>query len=143
MRIFGVPEREAPRIARIAVLDLTEPSHGNATGIGLADVTTARLEAKLDRHATYLNCTTSTYVQRAFLPMVAPTDQDAILLALRSLGLPEGARPRVALIHNTLQVDTLWVSEAVADELRGQPALTVADLVAPLVFDPAGNLIVT
>jgi hypothetical protein len=142
MRIFGAPEPTAPRIARITVLDLTEPSHGNATGIGLADVTTARLEAKLDRHATYLNCTTSTYVQRAFLPIVAPTDHDAILMALRSLGLPEGIRPRVALIHNTLQVDTLWVSEAVADELRGQPALSVADLVESLVFDPAGNLII-
>lgn len=141
MRIFGVPEPPAPRIARIAVLDLTDASHGNATGIGLADVTTARLEAKIDRQATYLNCITSTYVQRAFLPMVAPTDRDAILLALRSLGLADPARARVARIRNTLELETLWVSGPVAEELRGRPGLTVARTARALRFDPEGNLL--
>lgn len=141
MRMFGVDEPASPRIARIAVLDLTDASHGNATGIGLADVTTARLEAKVDRHATYLNCITSTNVQRAFLPIVAPTDREAVTLALRSLGLADAAHARVARIPNTLELERLWVSEPVAAELRGRPSLSAGDEAHPLAFDDAGNLL--
>lgn len=141
MRIHGVPEPAAPRIGRIAVLDLTEASHGNATGVGLADVTTARLEARVDRHATYLNCITSTYVLRAFLPMVAPTDHDAIAMALASLGLADPGRARVARIRNTLELETLWVSAAVAAELRGRSDLHVAAEAVPFRFDAGGSLL--
>ena len=40
--IAGVAEPAAPRVRRIVVLGLTEASHGNGLGIGLADVTTRR-----------------------------------------------------------------------------------------------------
>src|SRR5262245_1743461 len=44
MLIEASPEAETnnPRIVRIAVLDISPESHGNATGIGLADLTTNR-----------------------------------------------------------------------------------------------------
>src|SRR6266849_5993306 len=41
--VEGEPEFETPRITRICALDLSPESHGNGTGIGLADLTTARL----------------------------------------------------------------------------------------------------
>ncbi len=40
--VFGEGEPDSPRITRIAVCDLTEKSHGNAIGVGLADFTTRR-----------------------------------------------------------------------------------------------------
>ena len=42
MKIEGTTEPESPRIKAIVVTDLTDASHGNACGIGLADVTTRR-----------------------------------------------------------------------------------------------------
>ncbi|MCL5046713.1 MAG: nickel-dependent lactate racemase, partial [Actinobacteria bacterium] len=50
-RIQGVPEPDSPRVSRLVVLDLSESSHGNATGIGLADFTTRRLVSKADWHS--------------------------------------------------------------------------------------------
>src|SRR5581483_12140102 len=36
------PEFESPKITRICVLDVSPESHGNATGVGIADLTTER-----------------------------------------------------------------------------------------------------
>jgi hypothetical protein len=115
-RIFGVSEPESPRIARIAVLDLDDASHGNATGIGLADFTTERLYRKIDKQATYLNCLTSTYVQRAMIPIVLETDREAILAAIQSLALEDVDQLRIAVIDNTLDLETLYLSETVFRE---------------------------
>jgi hypothetical protein len=49
----GLPWDVKPDCKKIVVLDLTEDTHGNATGIGLADVITLKLFNKLDYNATY------------------------------------------------------------------------------------------
>jgi hypothetical protein len=48
-----------PKILWIAALDLTEESHGNATGIGNADFTTRRLAEKIDWKPTAINTLTA------------------------------------------------------------------------------------
>ena len=67
-------------VAVIVVLDLTEPSHGNATGMGLADITTARLARKIDWLATYTNVVTSGIfsMYRGSMPMVLADDRRAL-----------------------------------------------------------------
>ena len=42
-RILGVEEPESPAVKYIVVGDVSEESHGNALGVGLADLTTQRL----------------------------------------------------------------------------------------------------
>lgn len=54
IRIEG-QENKKPDCHRIVVLDLTEKSHGNALGIGLADITTRRLADKIDWDITNAN----------------------------------------------------------------------------------------
>ncbi len=62
--IDGEEEPEKPKITRIVVTDLTEKTHGNAIGIGLADLITRRLFSKIDFNATYQNAITSTFLHR-------------------------------------------------------------------------------
>ncbi|MFG6114831.1 lactate racemase domain-containing protein [Halobacillus sp. MO56] len=119
-KIFGVPEPETPSYRRVAVLDLHEASHGNATGIGLADFTTERLYRQLDRKKTYLNCLTSTYVQRAMIPMVMETEKDVIDAAIESLAVDDPSQLRIALIENTLNLETLYLTENVLQDAKGQ-----------------------
>lgn len=111
LRVQGIPEPPSPRITYLGVLDLSDASHGNATGIGLADFTTARLVAKIDQDATNLNCLTTGSPIRAAVPMTLATDRalsEAIWQALR----PErGADVRAAVVANTLHLDDLWLSE--------------------------------
>ncbi len=135
LRIQGEPEPEAPRIKRIAVLDLAERSEGNATGIGLADFTTDRLLSKVDWEATYLNVLSTTFVQRAMIPMHFPTDEETIQKALLSLGSgnPEGAR--VLVIQNTLELEELVFSAALFEEAKAHPFLTILGEGREMTFD--------
>ena len=56
----GLPGFEdVPDINQIVVRDLTEATHGNATGLSGADVTTQRVVSKMDWSMTYVNIVTS------------------------------------------------------------------------------------
>lgn len=120
MRIPGEDDSAAPRISIIVALDLTPQSHGNAAGIGLADLTTARLASKIDWSATYINGLTSGLggVQRIALPPVLPTERAAIAAALHCCAQPDKAAVRIARIRNTLSTQEFLVSAALLDECR-------------------------
>ena len=139
-RIQGVPEPGRPRVRRIAVLDLSDESRGNATGIGLADFTTRRLVEKMDRRATYLNCLTSTFVMRAAVPMVFDTDAELLDAAVRSLGGVPPEALRIVVVSDTLHLSRCLVSEAPAHSLRERDGMELSDDPEPFVFDDAGNL---
>ncbi len=129
IRVPGQPEPEQPAIGSIVVTDLTEASHGNAIGVGLADVITRRLYEKIDPVVTYANVVTSTFLERGKIPVVAENDREAIGIALRTCGraalFERGAVPRVARIRNTLRAADLLVSPPLLAELRGRPDVEV------------------
>jgi hypothetical protein len=134
------PEPTGIDIGVIAALDLTPESHGNAAGIGLANVTTARLLRKFDIVATYTNAITAGILgmQRNNLPLVLPSDRAALAVALRCCGLP-AERARWVFIENTLKLRRLWVSEHYRAEVDAHPRLTLNRTV-DLAFDPDGTL---
>src|SRR5260370_41032629 len=70
-------ERPSPFIRRIFVRDLTAETHGNAIGIGLADVTTSRLVRATDNRITYLNALTALTPQCAKIPIPFHTSRQA------------------------------------------------------------------
>lgn len=125
----GEPEPEAPRVRAIAVLDLTEATHGNATGVGLADFITRRLFDKIDLPLTTVNTFTSGGLLRGRLPLVYENDEQAIDMALRHVfrSHPEEREfARVVRIGSTLELDTMQVSASVLQDLRDAPDLLVA-----------------
>jgi hypothetical protein len=129
------------RILWIVVLDLTEESHGNATGIGNADFTTRRLVDKIDMKPTLINCITACTPNGAKVPATYETDREAIETALGCIGLTPPEQARVVRITNTLVLGELEVSEAFEAELAGRPDLTALGPAAPLRFDVAGTLL--
>jgi hypothetical protein len=123
------------------VLDLTEASHGNACGVGLADFTTEGLVSKIDLYATYMNGITSGTggLLRNRLPNVLPTDRAAIATAMRMCGKPDPSTVRVARIKNTLlaayvdfSANLLPEAERAQVEVTGPPR--------PMSFDAQGRL---
>jgi hypothetical protein len=140
-RIHGVPEPETPSIKRIAVLDLSEESHGNATGVGMADFVTRRLVDKMDRRATYLNCLTSTFVVRAAIPMTFDSDRELVDAALYSLCSVPVDELNLLIIPNTLFLTECLVSQAVARSLLNLPGMELMDTQEEFSFDAQGNLL--
>lgn len=129
----GIDEPDA-RCRTIVALDLTEQSHGNAIGMGLADFVPESFARKVDLTATYMNTLTSGWagLRRGRLPIVLPTARDAVLTALAAAGA--GGRPRrLVWIRDTLHVDRVAVSEALWDEVAAQDDATLGETF--LAFD--------
>ncbi|WP_339228751.1 lactate racemase domain-containing protein [Oceanobacillus sp. FSL K6-2867] len=112
-RIDGVDEPKEPCIKRLAVLDLSEQSFGNAQGIGLADFTTEKLINKINRNATYMNALTSTFLRRVMFPLYYASERQVLEYAFKSLG-PKAKREDVDYVQipNTLHLNKMLVSES-------------------------------
>jgi hypothetical protein len=128
-------------IKRLFVRDLTADSNGNATGIGLADLTTKRLVDKINYQATYMNCITGISLEKAAVPMHFETDQEAIQVALGSIGLTPPEKSKIVRIKNTLQVDEVEVSEGYKEEMSQRSDLEILDGPKSMPFDGRGNLL--
>lgn len=142
MFLPGVPEPERPQISAIVALGLTEATHGNAVGLGFADVITERLLSQIDWHATRVNYLTSGVLGlwRGKLPWVAIDDLAAIRLALRLCGRPDAANARVMRIRDTLSLGHVWISERLLEEARDLAHVTVGDAPVRWQGDALGRL---
>ncbi|RPJ55905.1 MAG: DUF2088 domain-containing protein, partial [Acidobacteria bacterium] len=123
--IRGEPDPERPRIKVIVARDLTPASHGNALGIGLADIVTRRLYEKIDFGPMYENLYTSSFLERGKIPVIAESDEQALSFALRACPGLEPSRLRAIRIQSTLRLDVLHVSKPIVDELQGRPDIEV------------------
>ena len=137
--VNGERDAAGPRVAAMMVCDLTDQSHGNAIGVGLADVITRRLHSKIDAEATYANVITSGFLERGKIPIVADNPQAAFEIAIRSSGRASESGVRILRILDTLNVEELYVSPAVVDEVsNGRNVDVIAG--ASDLFDEKGDL---
>ena len=112
-------------INKLVVLGLSPDTHGNATGVGLADVITKKLFDAIDFKATYTNVITSTYLDAAAIPIVMETDEEAIALAIRTVPRVKPEAVRMVRIKDTLSLGEIKVSEALLDEVEHHPRMEV------------------
>ena len=131
---------DQPEMRLIFVRGLSARTHGNASGVGLADFTTTRLVRAMNYQATVINCLTAGYPEGAFLPVHFETDREVLDAALAIIGTRSPAEARVMRIRNTLALEDIEISEPCLDLpnpcTRFEPTSAAADL----VFDAAGNL---
>lgn len=128
-------------VEQLGFLDLTEETHGNATGMGFADLTTRRVVEKLDLAATYTNAVTSQILQAGRLPIVAETDQELFAIACSTLRRTPAERARLAWIQSTLELLELRVTEPLWAEMRTQEDVVAVGEPEPIRFDAAGTLL--
>lgn len=129
------------RVGSLVVLGLTEATHGNANGLGMADFTTRRLVDGLDLPAMYANALTSRVAASVRIPATLETDRDAIRAGIQASRARDVARIRLVRIPDTLHLGTVHVSEALLDEARVHPELEIIGPARDLEFDPAGALL--
>lgn len=129
-----------PQPNKLVVLDVTANSHGNAAGMGMADIATRRLFAKINFDFTYANVLTSTTLQAARIPVLMDSDRLAIQAAVKTCNATDPAGVRIVRIANTLHVQEILVSESMLRDAERQPGLAVVGSPADMVFDEAGNL---
>lgn len=130
-----------PLVKKIVVLGLTHASHGNATGLGSADVITMRLFKELDVGSTYANVITAANLDGAAIPIVMNTDREAIALAVKTVVRVKPEDCRIVRIRNTLRLAEIEVSEPMLSEVNRHPArFQVLNAPSAWPFDVHGNL---
>lgn len=129
------------RPGNMVVLDMTEGAHGNANGIGVADVIPKSLFEKIDFETTYANAMTATLSQAARIPVIMENDKRAIQAAILMSGCALKAEVRIVHIEDTLHLEKIQVSKALLDEVSNHPQMKILGQKSPFVFDQSGNLL--
>ena len=109
-----------PNVSKLAILSVTEKSHGNVIGVGQADLCTKRLFEAAELETTYVNSLIATVTSVARLPMILPTDHDAIKAAILTCNIMDFSRVRMVRIRDTLHLGEMLVSEALVDEVSAK-----------------------
>jgi len=140
IREYREGEYDPPEIKKIIILDLTKEAEGNALGIGLADLTIRKLYDKIDFRATYENTITTTFLERAKIPIICKSEEEAFQIALKTIWNLPGTKPRIMIIRNTLKLDELYVSENIWEEIKNRSNIRPCEDLEKLSFDHHGNL---
>ncbi len=142
LRIQGELEPLKPNMRYLAIWDISEVSHGNALGIGLADFTTTKLVEKIDRKKTYLNALTSTFPRRAKIPVYFDTEKEVFDAMLKCLeGGVSVENMRIVAIPNTLFLAECYVSEGLLAELKENPNIEILSDLIPVSFTEEGEML--
>jgi Lactate racemase N-terminal domain len=129
-----------PTITRVAVLDITDRSHGNANGLGILDFTTRRAFDKFSFEDTYPNSLTSTVPMTVKIPMVLKNDRQAIQAAIKTCNIPDKSNVRLVRIKNTVALDEIAVSENLLAEVKSNRHLEALGEPQAFAFNDRGSL---
>ena len=130
------------KVQRTCFLNLSQESHGNALGCGLASAITKKIFDDMDIEKMYPNCLTSTVLSSARIPCVVATDREAIQLCIKTCNGIEGRPVRMVRIPNSLHIGRIMLSEAYYEDVKAgkYPGLEALDEPGDMEFDAEGNL---
>lgn len=131
------------KVDRIVVLRLTGRTEGNANGIGMADITTLKVLEDTDFSKGYINAITAALPRTVRLPLVMPDDRSAIKAAIKTANNLDyvGKNTRMVRIKNTLELQYIYVSEALIEEVIHHPHLEIVEGPLSFEFDSEGRLL--
>lgn len=126
---------------KVVILDLSDETHGNAQGIGLAEVTTRRLFNKMKLEMTYPTGVTNTFLHLMKIPMIMDNDREALQLALCCCPDAEDqTNMKMIRIPNTAHIDVIEISEGMLPLAKANPNIEILSEPYELAFDENGNL---
>lgn len=129
-----------PDVTKMAVLDLTPETKGNANGVGTADFTTQRLVDKMDRPATYANGLTSTVCAPTKIATTLDNQLYTIKAAIKTCNILDYSACRMIRIRDTLHLGEIEISESLLEEARRHPDIDIVSEPYGLIFDENGDL---
>jgi len=139
--VTGRKDGLTPISRHIFIRDLTPETGGNALGIGLADFTTIRLTQKINHTIMAVNARAAYRTDAAKIPLTFASDTEAVAASFDMSPVQSHAEWRVVWIRNTLELETLFASEAVIDACPRPHPFAIDDGPFQPTCDASGNLI--
>lgn len=125
---------------RIFVRGLSQATHGNANGIGIAEFTNQRTVDSIEWNQTRINAVTGGHPTAGMLPVSFDTDREVIANSFQTIALKPVEKTEIMHIHNTLKVREMLVSEAYLPLLNDRDDLELIHDPVDMKFDAQGNL---
>ena len=129
-----------PSIQRLFVRDLEPETHGNAMGIGMADVTTDRLVRQIDWEATRVNALSSGLPARIRVPLHFPSDRECLQWVAATAGKMNAEEVTYGWIRNTLALDRVVLSSNLRANVASQSHVEIEQEI-DAEWDDRGNLV--
>jgi hypothetical protein len=129
-----------PSIQRLFVRDLEPETHGNAMGIGMADVTTDRLVRQIDWEATRVNALSSGLPARIRVPLHFPSDRECLQWVAATAGKMNAEEVTYGWIRNTLALDRVVISSNLRANVASQSHVEIEQEI-DAEWDDRGNLV--
>jgi hypothetical protein len=130
----------APPIQVLVALSLTEVSHGNAEGVGAADVITMELARSINLGITYTNSITCGVLCGSRMPLIANNDYDALQIAYCGCADVTPQNIKIARIKNTARLEEIELSETYLPFLKGNEQIKILSSPFPFRFSAEGKL---
>ncbi len=138
---FGTPYVTCEEsIQKVAILDLSDETHGGMLGAGWADVCTKRMFDKCNLEESYVNAITSTIYDGVRIPMILKNDYYAIAACIRGSVEVDREHIRIVHLHNTLDIFEFEISESMLEDAKNNPQIEILSESRELVFNEEGNL---
>ncbi len=132
---------KGPNVKLVVILGLSKKTHGNANGVGYADIITKELFDSINFTSTYTNAITAGDLFGVKIPLIANSDKEAIGLAL-NIVKKSASNVRLVRIKNTLKLDEIIVSESIFKEIKDEECFKInKDMLKKIIFDKNGRLI--
>lgn len=130
-------------VQRTCFLRLSEVSHGNTLGVGLANCITNAIFEQMNTEVMYPNCITSTVLRSAMIPVVVATEKEAIQICIRTLNKVDKNHVRMVRIPNSLHIAEIMLSEEYYDDVKNHryKGLEALDEPEELIFDEEDNIV--
>ncbi len=139
--ITGRKDGSSMQVRWLFVRDLTEASHGNAQGIGLADFTTKKLVDKIDYNKMYTNALTALRTDSPKIPVFLQNDREVLNTIFNMVGREDVSTLRIVWIKNTLELSKILVSEYFFDQIKSRDNLSFIGEEEQIEFDTDGFLV--
>lgn len=128
------------KIQKVAVLGLSDATHGIMLGAGWADVCTKRLFDQSSLEDSYVNAITATIFDGVKLPMILKNDYYVIAACIRGSVEVDREKIRMIHLHNTLDIFDIEISESMLENARNNPNIEILGEPKEMIFDENGNL---
>ncbi len=125
---------------RMGIFELSEESHGNATGMGRADVGTMKFFHQISFDDTYPNAVTDHDSSVYKIPLIAENEKECIQTSMAICLNMDVNNPRIIILKNSLEIEDMLISEALIPEAKTREQLTITSEPFELEFDSEGNL---
>ena len=129
------PGMTRPRIGAIYLRGLTEETHGNAIGLGNADLMRRETLEGVDLNSTYMNAFTAKSLNGGKIPMLVENELQAMQVLSNFRASEDIASLRLVWIRNTSKLGEMWASSALLEEAEAHPRIEVLSAPAPVAYD--------